>query len=1235
MISAEGSAMKTKPNLLSVLLAVVTALVVTVPARAIDTDVYLRNNSSTTTGVQPNVLIILDNSGSMGGTIQAPTPFVPGTNYTYCLASATPGCTGTGTAFDTTRIYWKLSTQTTPTAADTYANQWVSVSNNHCTRVGLPDTLGGAVTKGTVNTRAAMWNTTNGWVGLELRDGYLECNSDGNNNNDIESTYRYAKKNSSGASPVYTDTKNQGLKWSTNNGYPTVTLYSGNYLNYLSTAGASLPTLSKMDVAIQSMNELVDSNPNIRIGMMSFNEDGGWDHDNDPATDSQTNSGGRVTWAVQDNTAAKRPDLHTLINSYSPDTWTPLTETMYEAYRYLSGQAPRYGNSTNPAAPANDASAQTGGLYISPITETCQKTYIIYVTDGDPTHDENADALIDALPGIGTPSVVDDVAGSGSSASASSNHKSRLAVLAEWMYKNDLSSGLTGVQNVITHTIAFTATGGAGSGISDAGLALLTEAATKGGGSFHIAGDSITLQSALQQTIVNVQTESATFTSAAVSVNAFNTLFNRDEVYYTMFKPDIKRRWDGNLKKFTLCKDVSATPACKFGELLDKDNQVATDSSTGEILATAKSFWQPSPEVQDGNTVTKGGAGTKLPTTRTVYTYTGTYQADGIRPTGTPVDLTGATHKVSIANAATLDALLAAGADRDNVINWVLGKDAFDEDNDGDKTETRNWRFYDPMHSHPAVVTYGGSSSAPVSKIFLGGNDGMLHMIDESTGVEEWAFVPQELLAQLRDVAISGQGDHIWGLDGDISVETYDKNKNGKIESAQGDYVHIFFGMRRGGRNIYALDVTPISGNVLATPGDAGPTPKLMWVIRGGTSTGYSALGQTWSRPIKTKIRTWNGSINTGTSAESQLTDALIFAGGYDTAADPVSVFPAPTTTTGNSIYIANPATGARIWWASNTGANLNLASMVYAIPSEVSVMDSNGDGATDRIYVGDIGGQVWRIDLAPELTASGRNGSGQVLANLACSNAGCTSTSDQDRRRFYYQPQWAQVSDPTYSAVKDYDIVTIASGDREDPIDLHTSTILANPVHNRLYVLRDYTINALTTGGSITYPATIMETDLYDATPNSLQGVTSSATIAASGIKTAKGWYIDLKDSSGSWVGGKSMATTDIFNNVLTATIFTPNGATVTTAACDASAENTGGTGTAIAVNVLDGEAIFDLNGDGIINTDDRTTSVGTGIPSEHVVIIREGGNSDLVNTSSPDLVKDSGGNKRRYWYQ
>ncbi|MDL2425389.1 hypothetical protein M2C68_22870, partial [Pseudomonas sp. BAgro211] len=65
----------------------------------------------------------------------------------------------------------------------------------------------------------------------------------------------------------------------------------------------------------------------------------------------------------------------------------------------------------------------------------------------------------------------------------------------------------------------------------------------------------------------------------------------------------------------------------------------------------------------------------------------------------------------------------------------------------------------------------------------------------------------------------------------------------------------------------YALDLTDRSN------------PKLLWLIKGGTTTGFEQLGQTWSPPVKTRI-----------DIGGTVTDVLIFAGGYDPNQDNVSV---------------------------------------------------------------------------------------------------------------------------------------------------------------------------------------------------------------------------------------------------------------------------------------------------------------------------------------------------------
>ncbi len=37
---------------------------------------------------------------------------------------------------------------------------------------------------------------------------------------------------------------------------------------------------------------------------------------------------------------------------------------------------------------------------------------------------------------------------------------------------------------------------------------------------------------------------------------------------------------------------------------------------------------------------------------------------------------------------------------------------------------------------------------------------------------------------------------------------------------------------------------------------------------------------------------------------------------------------------------------------------------MKYSIPSDISRVDTNGDGYVDRLYVGDTGGLMWRFDI-------------------------------------------------------------------------------------------------------------------------------------------------------------------------------------------------------------------------------------------------------------------------------
>jgi len=1172
-----------------------------------DTDVYLKAQTISRDS-SPNVLIILDNSGSMDDPVTVDPDYDPTKTYTG--------------AYDNSYIYWSYTTAL-PASSST---DKFPAANNFCEKsqamlgnsagavgyyadrvVGWVWNVSGAKTSSTLGRWAKMEGGTNKDGNDKMAD--VECAADDPAEKGGQQYLTLSTSPTLAYTSRYTNTVGDSVDMSTQ---LFTRLYSGNYLNYKANPGASVSS-TRIKVARKVVKNVIDTTYGVRLGLMVFNQNG----DSGP-------HGGRVIANIDNLTDARRTSLKTLVDSINAETWTPLAETLYEAYRYLGGKDVKYGNPSPAQSPAPDLCAQdtacttASGQYISPFTLACQKAYIVLVTDGDPTKDTNADTDIGKLPGIGTLS------------------GSRLNELAGWMYNNDVFDGtdaagkkLDGKQTVITNTVGF------GNGISASGLALLKDTATAGHGQYLSANNEDELSNAISGAIIDAMQVTTSFVAPALSVNAFNTLFNRDDVYFAVFKPSSEKRWDGNIKKYQLCKDLSETPKCSYGEIVQKDGtSSAVDPTTLRIKDGASSFWSTG----DGNNVDQGGAGAQLPApgSRNIYTYTGTFKTDGITPTGgSGVALSGTDHTVTNTNTKLTSAMLGAAdaTERTKIINWVRGVDTYDEDGDTNVTENRAWRFYDPIHSRPVVVNYGGTNDTPIMKLFVGTNDGALHLINESTGVEEWSFIPPEFLKMQRELAANGYGEHLWGVDLTISVDVLDQSKSGSdivnvpdgvIDPTIKDHVHIYVGSRRGGRYIYALDVTPTS-KVSSASSTTDIKPKLLWAIRGGVSDGYDALGETWSRPLVRNIRMGNGK-GTGADAESATTRVLMFGGGYDDIND--YQIPAPGTTRGNAIFIADPATGARLWWASGvgSGADLELTGMDFSIPSDLAAMDANGDGSIDRIYVGDLRGQVWRIDLSPTMS-KGKNDAtnGYVFANLA-------GTAIEDRRRFFYPPNIAQVNDSIYGDPSNpqYDIVTIASGDREDPLDLLPKGLspAKGAIHNRIYALRDYSIDALATGASYTYPATIKESDLYDATPNALQSA-DTKTIEASGIQSSKGWYVDLKGSD--WVGEKSLARTTIFGGTLYATTYTPASDETASKTCAASE----GLGTVYAFNILNGGASFDLDLDGNVDTNDRKKDVGGGIPSEHVVVIRPGGNSDLVGSSQPGAVNQALQRYKTYWFQ
>jgi type IV pilus assembly protein PilY1 len=165
------------------------------------------------------------------------------------------------------------------------------------------------------------------------------------------------------------------------------------------------------------------------------------------------------------------------------------------------------------------------------------------------------------------------------------------------------------------------------------------------------------------------------------------------------------------------------------------------------------------------------------------------------------------------------------------LVAWLRGADVADRlpapAGNGNVTEPR-YDLGDPLHAKPVVVIHGGDAAAPGAVVYALTNDGLLHALDADTGRERWAFVPWDRLARTlplyRDAGV--QPRKSLGLDGALRVFKLDHDGDGVVEPAAGDRVVLYFGMRRGGRSYYAVDVTAV--NPAGDP--AGDAPQLLWI---------------------------------------------------------------------------------------------------------------------------------------------------------------------------------------------------------------------------------------------------------------------------------------------------------------------------------------------------------------------------------------------------------------------
>jgi len=658
---------------------------------------------------------------------------------------------------------------------------------------------------------------------------------------------------------------------------------------------------------------------------------------------------------------------------------------------------------------------------------------------------------------------------------------------------------------VFTYTVGFdvAAAARAEAIAEDAPRSLLKLLARAGGGRHHSVdcADCTPAEAAdeLATVLIGIVRQAvianAAFAAPTVPVNSFNRTENLDELYLPVFRPAGSQRWRGNVKKYRLAPN---------GDILGRDDALAVNALTGRFLPDVSSLWPSDPAISDGDDVLAGGAARALPDPELRRIYTNedgasahaleTYAVErvGRRADAAAVLGYGAAGFEPPACPARPGEVLAAD---DNpaicqLLAWVRGADVTDAvpaataespAGNGDFTEARH-DLGDPLHSRPAVVTYGGDAGKPRAVVYALTNDGALHAFDPESGRERWAFIPWDrlgrMLALYRDRAARPRTS--LGLDGPLRALTIDRNGNGRIEplaDGTGDRVILYFGMRRGGRNYYAVDVTRVDFD-----DPAGDAPRLLWIAGPPDEPGIAAdrqlplAGQSWSRPVVTRLKV------PGHRGTDDL--VVMFAGGYDPdTQDPPDGRPRPylDDKVGTGVYVLDALSGQRLWRAGpDAGADLAIASLTAAIPGDLAPLDLNGDGYVDTAYFADLRGRIWRLDFDPAAADVASLASGGILADLGGEGVA-------GARRFFTTPDVSSV----VRGGRRWLNVAIGSGNREMPLSDRTTA-------NRFYSLRDY---HGTMRRDWARAASITEADLVDVTPDAADpGVQAPVPAGAAG---------------------------------------------------------------------------------------------------------------------------------------
>lgn len=590
-----------------------------------------------------------------------------------------------------------------------------------------------------------------------------------------------------------------------------------------------------------------------------------------------------------------------------------------------------------PGTPARTSLKSVGDLFegaSSPILSaasggTCQQNFNILITDG---YWNGVD------PGVGNTDI--DGAGEFDGGSYEDAYSDTLADVAMHYYERDLKTTIDdevpttpGVdeadhQHIVTYAVAFGVTGTLDPETDDPTADTfswtnpldgdlekvddLWHTAHNGRGVFLSAQNPEELSSSLTSALEDIDDRAGS--AAAVAFNT-NTLTTGSAVFLVLFNSN---RWSGSVYKYAL------------------------DPITGAVSDTIT--WEASDVLDDRNLTSDP---------RQIITFDG---SDGI-----PFQWA----NITAAQKNDLKMNPAGGVDSDTIgearLNYIRG----DRTNEsaGYNFRTRSSRFGDIVHSNPVfvgspamdwpntapfpvdvlwldplVTTYSEwkatSVSSRESMLYVGSNDGMVHGIRTSDGQEMFAYIPSAVFSTSASEGLHYLTDptYIHKYYVDLSPTISDAYVKIRPLGLTNWRTLLIGGQRAGGKSIYALDITDPTALTEANAADI-----VLWEFTD------SELGYTFSEPTVAMMN--NGKW------------AVIFGNGYN------------STGSGESqlfiLYIEDGLDGT---WGVGDYLTISTESDCSGGGNGLStpaVVDLDGNGTADRVYAGDLCGDMWVFDIS------------------------------------------------------------------------------------------------------------------------------------------------------------------------------------------------------------------------------------------------------------------------------